>query len=215
MSPSVRPMVVDALLRSKCATSVAISETRTSVRECSVRLSGMRRRSCPPAPLPAPCAVTMDPHSGQEASAGAPPGEPGPLVRETTPPPPPPAATAARAAAALVSGFPQSGQNCAPASFCRPQYWQALSAIKLGGPIYCSPLACATCDSSAPRSSSLRPERWEQLAHPRPHPVGHPYPLHASPCTPRSSIPTPPSQFRRRILPSCSAASARVGVMSR
>src|SRR5882762_3676395 len=190
MSPSVRPMVVDVLLRSKCATSVAISETRTSVRECSVRLSGMRRRSCPPPPLLAACAVTMDPHSGQEASAGAPPGEPGPLVRETTPPPPPPAATTARAAAALVSGFPQSEQNCAPATFCRPQYWQALSAIKLGGPIYCSPLACATCDSSAPRSSSLRPERREAAARPPPHRVTHPPLFPASPCISPSSIPT-------------------------
>src|SRR6266550_1418151 len=64
----------------------------------------------------------------------APPAPAGPpargAVRETTPPLPPPAATAARAAAAWVSGFPQSEQNCAPASFCRPQYWQALSAIK-------------------------------------------------------------------------------------
>src|SRR6266566_10095894 len=135
----------------------------------------MVRRS-PPPPPPAPRAVTIDPHSGQGASAGAPPGDPGPLVRETTPPPPP-AATAARAAAALVRGFPQSEQNCAPASFCRPQYWQALSAIKLGGPIYCSPLACATCDSSAPRSSSLRPERREAAARPPPHRVTHPPPF--------------------------------------
>src|SRR5262245_45828852 len=96
----------------------------------------------------------MDPHSGQGAFARAPPPpaapvDSGPLVRETSPPPPP-AATAARAAAALVSGLPQSEQNCAPASFWRPQYWQALKAIKLGGPIYCSALPCATCDGSAP-----------------------------------------------------------------
>src|SRR2546426_5940381 len=127
-------MVVNVCLRSNRATSVAISETRTNVRECSERLSGIRRRSStpppPPVPPPAvPCGVT-DPHSGQGASAGTPPGDGGPLVRETRPPPPPPAATAARAAAAWVSGFPQSEQNCAPTSFCRPQYWQALSAIK-------------------------------------------------------------------------------------
>src|SRR6266545_843793 len=130
-------MVVNMCLRSNRATSVAISETRTNVRECSERLSGIRRRSNtppppppPPVPPPAvPCGVTIDPHSGQGASAGAPPGDPGPLVRETTPPPPPDA-TAARAAAALVRGFPQSVQNSAPGSFCRPQYLQALSAIK-------------------------------------------------------------------------------------
>src|SRR6058998_3030484 len=85
----------------------------------------------PPPPPPPPAAGTR------------PPRGPAP------PPPPPPAATAARAAAALVRGLPQSLQNCAPASFCRPQYWQTLEdgedggAIKLGGPIYCSTLACA------------------------------------------------------------------------
>ena len=84
----------------------------------------------PPPPPDAPSALTTEPHSGQGASAGAPSEDPGPLVRETTPPPPPPAATAARAAAAVVRGVPQSVQNCAPVSFCRPQYWQALNAIK-------------------------------------------------------------------------------------
>src|SRR2546423_10293676 len=104
----------------------------------------MRRRSGPP------WGGTTVPHSGQGASApaaadtvGAPPGLGEPLVRETMPPPPP-AATAARAAAALVRGLPQSEQNCAPVSFWRPQYWQALRAIKVGGPIYCSALACGT-----------------------------------------------------------------------
>src|SRR5690348_12278645 len=104
----------------------------------------MERRSPPPPAAAAPCPPTTDPQSGQAPSAGAeaelPATAPGPLVRETNPPPPP-AATAARAAAALVSGLPQSEQNCAPASFCRPQNWQAPRAIRLGGPIYCSALA--------------------------------------------------------------------------
>src|SRR5437667_378872 len=96
--------------------------------------------TAPAAPAPALCPAGTDPHSGQGPSTGAPPPASGPLVRETklAPPlPPPPEATAARAAAALVSGLPQSEQNCAPESFCRPQYWQAPRAIKLGGPIYC------------------------------------------------------------------------------
>src|SRR5436309_8659298 len=108
----------------------------------------MVRRSCaapPPPTAPAPpapvlCPAGTDPHSGQGPSAGAPPPAPGSLVWETKLAPalpPAPEATAARAAAALVSGLPQSEQNCAPASFCRPQYWQAPGAIKLGGPIYC------------------------------------------------------------------------------
>src|SRR5258708_29256668 len=105
----------------------------------------MRRRSS----APAPGEVTTDPHTGQGASVDALPSEPGPLVRETSPPPPPPpppppAATAARAATPLVSGLPPSGQNCAPASFCRPPYWQALRAITLGGPIYFFTLASAS-----------------------------------------------------------------------
>src|SRR6266487_7071411 len=100
----------------------------------------MIRRSCPAPSPPAPalCPAGTDPHSGQGPSAGAPPPAAGLLVRETklSPAlPPPPEATAARAAAALVSGLPQSEQNCAPASFCRPQYWQAPGAIKLGGPM--------------------------------------------------------------------------------
>src|SRR5438046_10210878 len=118
----------------------------------------MDRRSTVLPPPPPPLWAWTDPHRGHAPSMGVAPGDGGLLVRDTTPPPPP-AATAARAAAALVSGLPQSEQNCAPGSFCRPQNWQALRAIKFGGPIYYSRLACATCDTSAPRlsrSSSLR-----------------------------------------------------------
>src|SRR5438552_11033244 len=148
----------------------------------------MRRRSSPPAPGE----VTTDPHTGQGASVGALPSKPGPLVRETSPPPPPPpAATAARAAAALVSGLPQSEQNCAPESFCRPQYWQALRGITLGGPIYCSTLPCATCDPSVSRR--LPPRRAARLL-PQPvvslPPQLQP-PVPASQSTSPSSIPTP------------------------
>src|SRR3989442_13377385 len=173
----------------------------------------MRRRSSPPDP----CVLAAAPHSGQAGSAVAPPPEPGPppLVRETSPPPPPPsapppplpAATAARAAAALVSGLPQSEQNCAPASFCRPQYWQALRAITLGGPIYCSTLPCATCDSCWPRCLS-RHCAAAPLACPRsarpPSLVLLQSPPRESHCTSPSSIPTPPSRSRHRIRRSCS-----------
>src|SRR5213075_153769 len=182
--------------------------------------SAVRRRS-PPEPR---AAATTDPHSGQGASPAAPappapcapppsPADSGPLVRETSPPPPP-AATAARAAAALVNGLPQSLQYCAPASFCRPQYWHAPEGevIKLGGPIYCSTLACATCDSCGPRFLSR--QRWaaRHAAH-RPSRVSRLLPprLFTSPL----SIPIRPTRFRRRILHSCSAASARDAAMSR
>src|SRR6266508_1432621 len=47
-------MVVNMCLRSNRATSVAISETRTNVRECSERLSGIRRRSNTPTAPPGP-----------------------------------------------------------------------------------------------------------------------------------------------------------------
>src|SRR3989454_134983 len=180
----------------------------------------MRRRSSPPDP----CVLAAAPHSGQAASAVAPPPEPGPppLVRETSPPPPPPsapppplpAATAARAAAALVSGLPQSEQNCAPASFCRPQYWQALRAIKLGGPIYCSTLPCATCDSCVSRC--LSPRRAARLL-PQPVvslPPQRQSPVRASHSTSPSSIPTLPSRSRRRIRHSCSEVSAAGVAMS-
>src|SRR5438876_11355720 len=155
----------------------------------------MRRRSSPPAPGE----VTTDPHTGQGASVGALPSKPGPLVRETSPPPPPPpAATAARAAAALVSGLPQSEQNCAPASFCRPQNWQALRAIRLGGPIYCSTLACATCEPFAPRSPrSSSSRRGARPTESPPH-LSSP-PTH---CTSTSSLPTTPRHITRRIRPS-------------
>src|SRR2546422_2183940 len=180
----------------------------------------MRRRSSPPDR----CVLAAAPHSGQAASAVAPPPEPGPppLVRETSPPPPPPsapppplpAATAARAAAALVSGLPQSEQNCAPASFCRPQYWQALRAIKLGGPIYCSTLPCATCDSCVSRC--LSPRRAARLL-PQPVvslPPQRQSPVRASHSTSPSSIPTLPSRSRRRIRHSCSEVSAAGVAMS-
>src|SRR2546428_14103212 len=91
----------------------------------------------PAPPAPALCPAGTDPHSGQGPSAGAPPPAAGPLVRETklSPAlPPPPEATAARAAAALVSGLPQSQQNCAPAPFCRAQNWQAPGPINVGCP---------------------------------------------------------------------------------
>src|SRR6266576_1484657 len=170
----------------------------------------------PPSPPPPPRAAGTDPHSGQAASPTAPPPlARGSLVRDTSPPPPP-AATAARAAAALVRGLPQSLQNCAAASFCRPQYWQTLGAgedggvIKLSGPIYYSTLACATCDSCWPRCLSRH-----YAAAPLASPVLRPSPPFVIQCTSPSSIPTPPSPFRRRIHRSCSAVSAAAGAMSR
>src|SRR2546426_743005 len=176
------------------------------------------RNQSPPAPGPAPA---------RRPPRAPPPGpRPPPLVREPSPPPPPPppppsapppplpAATAARAAAALVSGLPQSEQNCAPASFCRPQYWQALRAIKLGGPIYCSTLPCATCDSCV--SGCLSPRRAARLL-PQPVvslPPQRQSPVRASHSTSPSSIPTLPSRSRRRIRHSCSEVSAAGVAMS-
>jgi len=104
-----------------------------------------------PPPSAGAVPVTIDPHSGQEHPLAHPPGK---WARSCGRPRlSTPAATRPARLRPCPGASRSRVQNAAPESFAGRNMASA-QCHKVGGPIYCSPLACATCDSSAPRSSS-------------------------------------------------------------